>query len=208
VIATAGLVLGAAFGSLISPLLAFPFCRSASRGEKLPWDQVLRMGKAVFGSGVRSHPLSTGDERGPPPFLAGSQEEMSILRLLRENIMVLSSKPIMAYSSFTSPSEPSEPICVLEFASQSGKRKDYDDIFDKCEIKKVPYYLIFHAEQQELTKYRHDGDKYISTKPIKHGSFAIPELNLEVGLLGGELRFWYEGRLLPLPIGLQENLDD
>jgi hypothetical protein len=66
----------------------------------------------------------------------------------------------------------------------------------------VPYYLIFHPDEQEMTLFRHTKRKYVSVKPNEHGRLAIPKLELEVGLLGEWCRFWYRGELLPLPADL------
>ena len=47
---------------------------------------------------------------------------------------------------------------MLEYVSKSSRRKDYDDNFDKYERDlKVPYYLTFYPDDQELTLYRHTG---------------------------------------------------
>src|SRR5205823_2531421 len=81
--------------------------------------------------------------------------------------------------------------------------------FEKYEQElKVPYYLVFYPDNQELTLYRHTGRKYRATPPNEHGRHAIPELDLEVGLMDGWVRFWYQGELLPLPAELQRDLDE
>ncbi len=72
---------------------------------------------------------------------------------------------------------------------------------------KVPYYLIFYPDEQELTLYRHTKRKYVSVKPNEHGRLALPELELELGLLEGWCRFWYRGELLPLPADLLRDLE-
>jgi Uma2 family endonuclease len=130
-------------------------------------------------------------------------------QVVPDNMVVLSSKPIKAQSSFNLPLEPAKPFWVLEYVSQSNKRKDYDDNFDKYEQElKVPYYLLFYPDQQELTLYHHDGSKYLSVKPNQHGRLAIPQLDMELGLLDGWVRFWLKGELLPLPADLQSQLDE
>jgi hypothetical protein len=105
--------------------------------------------------------------------------------------------------------EPVGPFWVLEYVSKHSKRKDYEDNFDKYERDlKVPYYLVFYPENQELTLYRHAGKKYDSVKPNQQGRYAIPELDIEVRLLDGWVRFWHRGELLPLPAELQRKLDE
>jgi hypothetical protein len=68
--------------------------------------------------------------------------------------------------------------------------------------------LIFYPDIQELTLYRHTGKKYVSVKPNKQGRYPVPELDLEVSLEGGWVRYWYEGALLPLPADLDRDLEE
>src|SRR5262249_37363196 len=56
--------------------------------------------------------------------------------------------------------------------------------------------------------YRHTGKKYASVPANEQGRHPIPELNLEIGLLDGWVRFWYQGQLLPLPADLQRELEE
>jgi Uma2 family endonuclease len=130
-------------------------------------------------------------------------------QVVPDNMVVISAQPLQAESSYNLPLEPVGPFWVLEYVSKNNKRKDYEDSFDKYERDlKVPYYLVFYPDNQELTLYRHTGKKYISVKPNKHGRYPIPELDLEVGLAGGWVRYWYKGELLPLPAELQRDLDE
>jgi hypothetical protein len=123
-------------------------------------------------------------------------------------MVVLSDKPIRASTSFNLPLEPARPYWMLEYVSKSNRRKDYDDNFDKYEKElKVPYYLLFYPDNQELTLYRLREKKFISVKPNRHGRLAVPELDIEVALLDGWVRFWYKGKLLPLPAELLRQLD-
>lgn len=48
----------------------------------------------------------------------------------------------------------------------------------------------------------------MQVKPNAQRRWPIPELELEVGLLNGWVRIWYQGRLLPLPADLQRELDE
>lgn len=124
-----------------------------------------------------------------------------------DNMVVLSDKPIRASSSYNLPLEPARPYWMLEYVSKSNRRKDYDDNFDKYEKElKVPYYLIFYPDNQELTLYRLREKKFVSVKPNRHGRLAVPDLDIEVALLDGWVRFWYKGKLLPLPAELLSDL--
>src|SRR5204862_104462 len=82
------------------------------------------------------------------------------------------------------------PFWVMEYVSKRNKRKDYEDNFKKYEQElKVRYYLMFNPEAQEMTLFRHNGKKYVSVKPNRHGRCAVPELDMEVALLDGWVRF-------------------
>jgi hypothetical protein len=72
---------------------------------------------------------------------------------------------------------------------------------------KVPYYLIFHPDDQDLRLYRHTKGKYVLVKPFEHGRLPIPKLEIEVALLGGWVRFWHKGGVLPLPGELERELE-
>ena len=129
-------------------------------------------------------------------------------QVVPDNMVVVSDQPIRASSSFNTPLESAKPFWMLEYVSKYNKRKDYEDSFRKYERDlKVPYYLVFYPDAQELTLFRHNKRKYVTMKPNAEGRYPIPELDLEVGLLDGWVRFWYQGELLPLPADLQHNLD-
>jgi hypothetical protein len=126
-----------------------------------------------------------------------------------DNMVVLYEKKIKARGSFNVPLQPVGPFWVLEYVSPSNKRKDYDDSFHKYERElKVPYYLLFYPDDQELTLYRHNGKKYVSVKPNERDRRELPQLDLEIGLLDEWVRFWYQDELLPLPADLLHALED
>jgi Uma2 family endonuclease len=130
-------------------------------------------------------------------------------QVVPDNMVVKTEEPIQADTCFNVPLEPAGPFWTMEYVSQSNRRKDYEDSFKKYERElKVPYYLIFYPEVLELTLYRHNKRKYVSVKPNEHGRYAIPEVEMEVGLLDGWVRFWYQGELLPLPEEMQRELDE
>ncbi len=130
-------------------------------------------------------------------------------QVVPDNMVVVTAEPIRAESSYNVPLEPARPFWTLEYVSKSNSRKDYEESFRKYERElKVPYYLVFYPEVGELTLYHHNKRKYLTVKPNAAGRLAIPELDLEAGLLDGWVRFWYKGKLLPLPADLQRNLDE
>jgi hypothetical protein len=128
-------------------------------------------------------------------------------QVVPDNMIVVHPEPIKAEGSYDIPLQPARPFCTLEYVSKSNKRKDYTDSMNKYEHDlKVPYYLLFVPDLQEMTLYHHNGEKYVSVKPNAHGRCEIPELELEVGLHGGWKRYWFRGELLPLPAELQNEL--
>jgi Uma2 family endonuclease len=130
-------------------------------------------------------------------------------QVVPDNMVVIHDQPIKAEGSYDVPLQPVAPFWVLEYVSKSNRRKDYDDNMRKYEHElRVPYYLLFVPDQQEMTLYRHLGERYASVKPNAAGRCEIPELELEVGLYGGWVRYWFRGELLPLPGDLQKALDD
>jgi Uma2 family endonuclease len=130
-------------------------------------------------------------------------------QVVPDNMVILSKQPSKAMLSFNVPLEPAGPFWVMEHVSQGNKRKDYDDSFRKYERDlKVPYYLLFNPGAQELTLFKHAGEQYSSVPANAQGRHPIPELHLEIGLLEGWVRYWYQGQLLPLPDELQRELDE
>lgn len=128
-------------------------------------------------------------------------------QVVPDNMVVLHPEPIKVVGSYNLPLQPARPFWTLEYVSQSSMRKDYTDNMNKYEHElKVLYHLLFLPELQERTLYRHNGEKYISVKPNAHDRCEIPELELEVGLHGGWMRYWFRGELLPLPAELQAEL--
>jgi Uma2 family endonuclease len=136
------------------------------------------------------------------------KEPKEVRRVVPDNMVVLCAEEVQAKGSFDLPFQPVGPFLVLEYVSRNSKRKDYDENFVIYERDlKVPYYLLFYPDDQELTLYHRSRSKYVSVKPNEHGRLAIPELELEVALHDGWARFWFRGKLLPLPADLQRELN-
>ncbi|HEY7424779.1 MAG TPA: Uma2 family endonuclease [Gemmataceae bacterium] len=129
-------------------------------------------------------------------------------QVVPDNMVVICKDPIDAQGSYDVPLQPVRPFWVFEYVSPSNRRKDYEDSFEKYERLKVPYYLVFYPDNQELTLFHYQGEKYVSKKPNRRGRWTIPELDMEVGLLDGWVRYWFKGELLPLPADLQRDLDE
>ncbi len=130
-------------------------------------------------------------------------------QVVPDNMVVVHDQPIQAKGGFDVPLQPARPFWMLEYVSKSTKRKDYDDNMDRYERKlKVPYYLLFEPDLTEMTLYKLVRGRYVSVKPNEAGRYAIPELEMEVAVLDGWVRFWFRGELVPLPAQLLQQVDE
>ena len=123
-------------------------------------------------------------------------------------VVIADRKPEVS-TNFAIPIQPPRPFFVMEYVSKTNSRKDYQESYDKYEAElKVPYYLLFYPETQELTLFKLNKrkGKYASVHPDDEGYVAIPELDLTIKLLDGWARFWWKGKLLPIPTELQAKL--
>ena len=126
-----------------------------------------------------------------------------------DNMIVVHDGPLAVYDVYDTSTQPAHPFWVLDYISDNYCRKNHHKNFDKYErLLKVPYCLIFKTDARELTLYHHNGLKYVSVKPNATGRCPIPELELELALLDGWVRYWYRGELLPQPADLQSDLDE
>ena len=136
-------------------------------------------------------------------------EKNKLRRVVPDNMVVIAEKRPKVSTNFAIPIQPARPFVVFEYVSKTNRRKDYQQSYDKYEIElKVPYYLMFYPDAQELSLYefsRRKG-KYVSVHPDDAGHYAIRELDLEVCLLDGWARYWWQGQLLPIPTELQAEL--
>jgi Uma2 family endonuclease len=130
-----------------------------------------------------------------------------IRQVVPDNMVVVHSEELEAVGSFDLPLQPARPLWVMEYVSKESRRKDHEDSFKKYERElKVPYYLLFYPDNQELTLFRLSGRKYRTVTASAAGRYPIPQLELEVALLDGWVRYWYKGELLPLPADLLHQL--
>ncbi len=135
--------------------------------------------------------------------------QQKLRHVVPDNMVVIHEKRIKAGTSFKVPFQPVPPFWMLEYVSKSNRRKDYEDNFERYERElKVRYYLLFYPDEQELTLYKHTGRKYRAVPPNDNNRHPIEELDLELGLLDGWVRFWYKGKLLPLTADLQREVDE
>jgi pyruvate/2-oxoglutarate dehydrogenase complex dihydrolipoamide acyltransferase (E2) component len=137
--------------------------------------------------------------------------EGNLRQVVSDNMALESDQPIQGIGSFAVELEPTPPFLVLEYVSPgaANQRKDYEDCFRKYERElKVPYCLLFDPGRRDLRLYRHTGKRYELVPANAQGRHPIPEWELEVGLLEGWVRFWYQGRLLELPADLQRGIEE
>lgn len=129
-------------------------------------------------------------------------------RVVPDNMVIVHSDPIDAVGSFMTPIQPVGPILVLEYVSNSNKRKDNEDNRKRYERDlRVPYYLLYDPDEEDLTVFRMVKGKYVRLKPNEFDRLAIPYLELEVAVLDGWVRYWFRGELLPLPGDLLRSLN-
>lgn len=121
-------------------------------------------------------------------------------QVLPDNMVVVHDQPIVAEGSFDVPLQPVKPLWMLEYVSRSNKRKDYDDNMKRYEHElKIPYYLLFQPNVLEMTLYKMSRGRYVSVKPNREDRYPLPELDMEVAMVEDWVRFWFRGKLLPLP---------
>src|SRR5580700_8634926 len=115
-------------------------------------------------------------------------------------MVVLHPDQIAATWSYNVPLQPVGPFWVIDYVCAGNARKDYVEHRAKYELElKVPYYLRFAPDSRVLTLYRHTGKRYVRVRANTQGRFAIAELELEIGLHDGWMRYWFRSKLLLLP---------
>jgi Uma2 family endonuclease len=132
-------------------------------------------------------------------------------QVVPDNMIVIHPEPSSAEGSFNYGLEPGRPFCVMEYVSPTNMRKDYEDNMHRYETEmRVPYYLLFYPDAQDLQLHRYNKAqrRFVRVNLNKKGRLPIRKLELEVALLDGWVRYWYQGELLPLPDELQAKLDE
>ena len=134
----------------------------------------------------------------------------NLLRVVPDNMVIIYEGEIDATGSYNMHNdEKSKPFLMIEYVSESNKRKDYVDNMQRYERDlHVPYYLLFEPENQILSLFKMNArKKYAIVKANAEERFAIPELELEVGILDSWVRYWFRGELQALPVELSEELE-
>ena len=155
--------------------------------ESLALVRAVRPDFQVFSELLIQYPISTKKERTPE-------------RVVPDNMVVIWPEPLTGLKAFHTPLQPVLPTMVMEYVSASNRRKDYDDNFRRYrDDLHVPFYLLFEPENQSLNVFHLEDGKYAKIAKNDAGRLAIPELELEVGLIDGWVRYWHRGALLSLP---------
>src|SRR6185437_4191163 len=130
-------------------------------------------------------------------------------RVVPDNMVFVHPARIEAEGSFMLPMQRVMPTLVLEYVSKSNERKDYQDNYAKYEQElQVPYYLVFHPENEDLRIFRLVEGSYRRLTLNESGRVIIPEMELEIGLVDGWVRFWFRGNLIPLTGELVEEVEE
>lgn len=120
-------------------------------------------------------------------------------RVVPDNMVVVHPEPIENFGSWMMPIRKIIPTLVMEYVSDSNTRKDYEASYAKYEeFVQAPYYLVFDPDEQKLDVFRLARGKYLELLPNAEGRLPISELELEVAILEGWVRFWFRGELVPL----------
>jgi Uma2 family endonuclease len=128
-------------------------------------------------------------------------------QVVPDNMVVIYPGTLEVEGSYIVQLQPARPFWMIEYISKTNPRKDYVDNVIKYERDlKVPYYLWFIADSQEMTLFKHSEGRFASVTANEHGRLEVPELELEIGLVGEWMRYWFRGELLPLPAELQSEL--
>jgi hypothetical protein len=126
-----------------------------------------------------------------------------------DNMVFVHDGPLDVDDVYDTAAQPARPFWVLDYTSDVWPRKSYAKSFDKYERDlKVPYVLTFETEKRELALHRHAGAKYARVKPNARDRYPLEELELEVALLDGWVRFWFRGDLLLLPAEMYRETKD
>ena len=122
-------------------------------------------------------------------------------RVCPDNMVIIHDGPINADGSYALSHQPARPFLVIEYISKRSEFKDREDNYSIYERElRVPYYLLCHPEEEDLIlfKLRPRKLEYATIKPDDRGCYAIPELELEVVMHDGWLRYLFRGDFLEM----------
>ncbi len=129
-------------------------------------------------------------------------------RVVPDNLILVAARPIQGRIAFNTPYEAGDMVMAMEYVSEESKKKDFETNMTRYERLKIGHYLIFDpvAKTVHLFKRSRVRKAYLPVKPKRSGRYPVPPLELEMGVYDDWLRYWFRGRLLPLPGELDEQL--
>ncbi len=135
--------------------------------------------------------------------------ERPLGQVVPDNFVVVHPERIVLDGHFSTHVQPVRPLLVIEYVSKHNRRKDYDVNFLRYERQlQAPYYLLFYPDNEDLSLFRLENKRYESVRPNAAGRLDLPEIELEVALHDGWVRYWFRGELLPLPAELADQRDE
>jgi Uma2 family endonuclease len=111
-------------------------------------------------------------------------------RVVPDNMIVIGGVENPHRSNYAVEQESAPPFLMLEWVSSSSEGKDYQDSFRKYEQElQTPYCVIHHPERRDLRVFHHEEGRYVQMEPDSHSRVSVPELDLELGIKEGWMRF-------------------
>lgn len=121
-------------------------------------------------------------------------------QIVPDNFVVHAAKPIVAHDHYDVPFQPARPFVVFEYPSTPLQRKRIGRRVGHYEYNlAVPYVVVFDPESERLELQHMIGGMLVPSSVNAAGRADIPELGIELGVLDGQMRFWFRGEVIPLP---------
>jgi hypothetical protein len=130
-------------------------------------------------------------------------QENDLKRVVPDNMILLGPGGTTHRRSFAMEYEEQDDIfCVFEYLSETNKHKDYSVSFEKYESLKIPYYAMFDPYTLEIQLNHFHNNRYFSVDPDEQGRFALPEIEVTLGVHRNWMRFWLRGQLVSITLEL------
>jgi hypothetical protein len=120
-------------------------------------------------------------------------------RIVPSNFVVVHPTMIEAYDVYDLVRQPAAPLLVIEYITDYRRPEFLRNVEQYERELRVPYYLRVYPHDERVELFRPAAGRY-TTVPLNAAyRVAIPELELEVAVFNGWVRYWFQGELLPLP---------
>lgn len=128
-------------------------------------------------------------------------------RVVPNNFVVIHPAPVLVYDRFDTADQPAKPLLAIDYITELRNPEAYKHNPDRYGRElRVPYYLTAYPEEKRFTLYHLTDGGYAVVPPNEPGRFPIPELEVEVGMRDGWMRFWFRGELVKRPAELYQEL--